>query len=112
MRVYTGEIVRDPRDRYAVRYFPSGQSMTELSHAQSCDINYIVNRYQATGYFPPAKKPPVYADVTPVQGRTLQEMLQFVDKAKAQYQVIIDELEARKLAAQAAVKADDNPPGE
>lgn len=112
MEIYNGAIVRSPRERYAVRYLPSGESMTELSHAQSCNINYIVNRYQATGHFPPARKPPVYADVTPVQGKTLQEMLSFVDNAKRQYQVIVDELEARKTAAAEAAKQAATPPSE
>lgn len=101
MNIWTGPVVRDPRQRYIVRYFPSGESMTELSHAQSCDINYIVNRYQATGFFPQAKKPPIYADVTPAQ-KPLNELIDFVHKAKTRYQVIIDELERRKAEAAAA----------
>jgi len=60
--------VRSPWGRYR-EYAPIGDDgMTEISHAASCDINYIVRRYTATGSLPPPGYKPVYADVVNLQG--------------------------------------------
>lgn len=46
----------------------SGQSLTQQHHKEACDIGRIIGRYRRTGEFPPAKHPPVYGDVTHLQG--------------------------------------------
>lgn len=40
----------------------TGPGITEQHHQESCDINYILDRYTQTGYLPPSKVEPMFAD--------------------------------------------------
>lgn len=61
-------IVRPPHWREPVKTDCSGDSLTQQSHAESCDINAIVARFDRTGQLPLATRPAVYMDVTGLQG--------------------------------------------
>ena len=78
--------IRGPFSRSRFGFVPVGVSMTHQSHAASCDVNKIVERYARTGDLPPARFEPSYADVTGLQG-DLTEMASrarlTIDKAGA-----------------------------
>lgn len=60
-------VFRHAQSRMRIQTFIVGESMTHQSHADSCDINSILSRYEATGVLPPARHAPQYADVTGLQ---------------------------------------------
>jgi len=68
----TGEIlapyIRSPYTRVRVQFATVGESKTHQAHAESCDVNNIISRYERTGVLPPARSVPQYADVTGLQG--------------------------------------------
>jgi len=69
--VETGETkfyIRRPLWRERVQHIVEGESLTHQSHAESCDVNNIIRRYERTGELPPARRPPQYGDVTSLQG--------------------------------------------
>lgn len=69
-----GTEVRSPWDRHRVPCIVVGESMTEQSHAEACDINFIVSRFARSGHLPPAREEAVYADVTNYQGSLLDRL--------------------------------------
>lgn len=60
--------VRTWDSRYRFVTHLVGQSMTQQSHAISCDINRIIERYDRTGSLPVSDKKPSYGDFTSFQG--------------------------------------------
>lgn len=67
----TGETkyyIRRPWTRERVQHTVVGESLTHQSHADSCDVNNIIRRYERTGELPLARRPPQYGDVTGLQG--------------------------------------------
>lgn len=68
-------IVRSPWERVRVSLTSWSPSMTQLSHAEACDINFIVNRYARSGSLPPPTGVPQYGDVTALQGPLLERVL-------------------------------------
>lgn len=58
---------RHPNSRIRIQTFVVGESMTHQSHAESCDINNIISRYENTGYLPEATTSAQFADVTGLQ---------------------------------------------
>lgn len=60
--------VRSPYDRHRHITHIYGESLTHQSHAESCDINNIIRRFDNTGILPPSTREPQYADVTGLQG--------------------------------------------
>lgn len=67
----TGEVsyyFRHPLERVRHQTVVEGESMTHQSHAESCDINQIIARYDRTGELPRGRNQGVYADVTQLQG--------------------------------------------
>lgn len=60
--------IRSPFYRERFPTLSVGVSMTHQSHASSCDVNKIVERYARTGDLPPPSTQPVFADVTSLQG--------------------------------------------
>jgi len=74
----TGEVkfyIRRPLWRERVQTHILDESMTHQSHAESCDINAIIRRYERTGSLPPATKPPQYGDVTAMQGDLTERLV-------------------------------------
>jgi len=66
--------IRSPYSRLRVTSDTIGETMTEQSHAEASDINYIVRRFQRTGQLPPAK-PGIgasYMDCTVLSGGLLE----------------------------------------
>jgi len=56
---------------------PGGPSLTRQDMAQECDINVIMERYEATGYFPSVVgREPIYADFTSVPNNMIDAMAQ------------------------------------
>lgn len=101
----TGEIlapfVRPPWWRGALKTIIDGPSMTQQSHAESCDINNIVRTYDRTGVLPPATREAQYGDVTDLQGDLTERLLkaaQTIDTAKEWF-----DAQAKEAAAKAAV---------
>lgn len=68
----TGEllppVVRPPWWRMSVKTPMSEESIVQQHLEPSANVNAIVARFRRTGEFPSAKVPPVYADVTGLQG--------------------------------------------
>lgn len=60
--------IRNPYERHRHYTHVYGESRTHQSHAESCDINNIIKRFDNTGELPPATREPQYADVTALQG--------------------------------------------
>jgi phage internal scaffolding protein len=58
-------------------------SKTKQSEKQSCDINYIINRYQKTGELPLYQRTPIYGDFADVP--TYQESLNVLRDAHEQF---------------------------
>lgn len=83
----TGEItpvIRKPYERVRTRTPIRGASMTHQSHAETCDINNIIRRFDNTGVLPPARYEAQYADVTPLQGdltEAYNQSLETIDTA-------------------------------
>lgn len=67
---------RYSRERFITEF--SGESVTEQSHGEACDINAIVARHARTGFLPPARATPYYGDVTALQG-SLHERREFAE---------------------------------
>lgn len=65
---FTPPRVRHPYERARVTTIFTGESMTHQSHADSCDINNIIRKFDRTGVLPPSTRPEQYADVTGLQG--------------------------------------------
>lgn len=59
--------VRPSWCRVRVQSVPEGESMTQQSHADSVDVNRIIERFDRTGVLPMATREPMYADVTDLQ---------------------------------------------
>ena len=95
-----GFYVRMPYDRDRVSTVFEGESMTHQSHAESCDINAVINRYMDTGFLPPGMDGGVYADVTELQG----DLTDLINRSKA---VIADaDAKAAELVAKRAAEAE------
>lgn len=101
--------VRHPFERVRTPTIIEGKSMTHQSHAEKCDINHIIRRFDRTGVLPPETRPAQYHDVTALQGdlterinssrqvldtagRALQEHR---DKVKQENQDYVAQLEAK-----------------
>jgi hypothetical protein len=97
-------IIRDPRKRYRRITHCPGESMTELSHSEAADINWIVNRFARTGSYPQPDKPAVYADVTNLQG-ALNERLAWAEVTISAARALEAQHKAAQEAAQASAEA-------
>lgn len=122
--------VRHPAERQRIQTVIIGESMTHQSHAESCDINSIIRRFDNTGTFPPGRENGQYADVVGLQGdlterinmsrQTLDEAGRALeqhneklaaDKA-AQDKALAEELEQLRAQKRANVKRSGDPNGE
>lgn len=65
-----------------------GESMTEQSHSDACDINVIVARHARFGSIPPPEYPPQYADVTALQA-PLSERIAFSERVLGIYDDVV-----------------------
>lgn len=63
----TTPYIRKPFERCRTYTVVAGESMTQQSHADTCDINSIIRRFDNTGVLPPPRHEPQYADVTALQ---------------------------------------------
>jgi len=68
MTEFTPPTVRHPFERKRVAFKSDLPSMTHQSHADSCDINKIIRRFDNTGELPTRPGDPQFADVTHLQG--------------------------------------------
>lgn len=91
--------IRSPWDRHRCAVHPAGKSMTDQSHAEASDINFIVHRFARSGQLPPATRTPFYGDVTNLQG-PLQERLAWAS----------DILERHQAATNKAQTPPETPP--
>lgn len=77
--------VRKPWHSQRLKTVVEGDSMTQQSHAASCDINTIVGQFTRTGFLPPGRDgEPQYADVTGLQGDLTEKLIksqQVIDDA-------------------------------
>lgn len=67
-------VVRGPNERVRTPYYHVGESMTEQSHAEDCDVNSIIKRYSRSGSLPPPGSPPIFEDVSELN-RPYSELL-------------------------------------
>ena len=74
----TGEVIenfgmenmlRKPHYRLRVQTFASGESKTQQSHKDTCDVNNIIKRFDRTGQLPVHNGPEgMYGDVSELNG--------------------------------------------
>lgn len=106
-------VVRPRRFRERVFHQLEGESMTERSHADQTDINVIVSRYRRSGDLPPPQTPPIFMDVTALQG-DYRQRLAHLQRVKADLQMFYEAeaaaAEAALAAEQAAITPPDAPP--
>lgn len=76
-------------------------SLTHQSHAESCDVNRIIDAYSRTGSLPPEKRPKKYGDVTALN----KPMGELVADAKAAGQKLTQVKKAHKAKKDAEQKA-------
>lgn len=110
--------VRNPYQRHRVQTPIFGESMTHQSHAESCDINNIIRRYDNTGTLPPAAREAQYGDVTDLQVdlteriNTSRETLDKAGRALAEHEESQKNAQTEKMATLeaeiAALKAAQN----
>lgn len=62
------------RERLPAKLY--GESKTHQSHAEACDVNKIIRKYERTGELPPGRMEPQYADVTSLQNADFGTLLQ------------------------------------
>lgn len=67
MSTQTPPSIRRPWERHRFYTQITGESMTHQSHAESCDINQIIRRYDNTGLIPEGRGPGQYGDVSHLQ---------------------------------------------
>lgn len=70
-----------------------GPSLTQQQEAQSCDINYIIKRYRATGVLPLNKATPIYCDVSEVSDYA--RCLTYIQDADARFLAIPADIRQR-----------------
>lgn len=101
--------VRHPFERVRTPTIILGESMTHQSHAESCDINNIIRRFDRTGVLPPGTRPAQYADVTALQGdlteriNTSREILDTAGRALEQKQ---EEVKKKKQEQQVELESE------
>ena len=86
--------VRRPWERQRTVTPISSETDTVQDTYNDTNVNAVVARYTRSGYLPPAQKPPVYADVTSLQG-DLTEAIQRGNEAR---------IELAKIQAAAATQ--------
>lgn len=101
-------MIRSPRERYRVQYYPVGESMTEQGHAESCDINNIIRRHTRSGAIPPPDDAPIYADVTQLQGE-LGERLSWANELQLRVEEFARSYEAAASSVEAVPPPVDPP---
>jgi len=67
--------VRRPWQRHRLITEITGESRTHQSHAESCDINHIIRRFDNTGLLPDGRGPGQYEDVTHLQNKQTDELI-------------------------------------
>lgn len=101
---FTSPCVRHPFERVRTPTIIHGESMTHQSHADSCDINNIIRKFDRTGVLPPSTRPEQYADVTGLQGdlteriNSSREILDKAGRAVDQKQREVKEKEKSRVA--------------
>jgi len=96
-------MIRNPYNRHRVQEAPEGASLTEQSHAEGSDINFIVRRFARTGQLPPPSREAIYADCTNLSGPLL-ERIQWAED-------IISSHEAALASANTSQTSSDAPQG-
>lgn len=107
----TGEVVgrvRRPYERERVVTVFEGESMTSQDARDLTDINVIVEQYARTGVLPPAKKPPVFADVTLLQG-DLTERIMFAQEVGGKAAAAQEEVRRKRSAKPGDSKGQSEP---
>lgn len=95
--------VRHPFERHRTPTIILGESMTHQSHAEACDINNIIRRFDRTGALPPATRPEQYADVTGLQGdltERINSSREILDKAGRAVEQRREEVKKKKQEQQ------------
>lgn len=79
--------VRRPWERMRSLCVPEGESMTEQSHASSCDINNVIRRHARQGDFPPPGQAQ-FVDCTHLS-KPLAERIAFSRDMIARYEAFV-----------------------
>lgn len=95
--------LREQHVRERFRTDVIGESRTHQSHAQSCDVNWIISRYERTGELPRTKHDGVYADVSALGGDLMEQALRARDVIDMSGGFLVQRA-AEKAAAEAAVR--------
>jgi hypothetical protein len=96
--------VREPFSRERLHTEIVGESRTHQSHRESCDVNWIISRYERTGELPRVKRDGVYADVSALGGDLMEQAIRAQDVIITSEQFLVQRA-AEKAAQEAAAKA-------
>lgn len=98
--VVDARVVREAHVRLRVPFVVTGVSMTTQSHADSCDINKVMARFDRTGALPPGREGAQFADVTHLQA----DFTELVNKSRAVSAEVRDKIRAKNEAAAEAAR--------
>lgn len=100
----TGEVIRFRKPWMRMPFYTviEGESMTQQSHAASCDINAIIRKFDRTGELPVGRVSGTFGDVTGLQG-DLTEQINASRAVQSKVRGVIDE---RRKAEEAEAQAD------
>lgn len=93
--------IRHPFSRYRFVSECVGESMTHQSHADACDINNILKRYESSGVMPTGRSDGQFADVTGLQG----DLTEQINKSR-EVQAAVAKAESDAIAKQQKEAAD------
>lgn len=86
--------VRHPAERCRTYTPVIGESMTHQSHAESCDVNRIIKRFENTGSLPENTREAQYADCVNLQG----DLTERINMSREILDQAGRDLEAKRLA--------------
>lgn len=98
--VVDDRVVREAHIRMRVPFVVTGESLTTQSHADSCDINKVMARFDRTGALPEGRQGGQYADVTHLQS----DFTELVNKSRAVSAEVRDKIRAKQEAAADAAR--------
>lgn len=88
--------IKNMRVRHRYPANVGGESMTDKSHKQACDVNHIIANFQRTGVLPQPKAAAAqYGDVSKLSGDLL-ELQQHAQEVLHKTQEFLDDREAKR----------------
>lgn len=107
MEKFKAPYVRHPAERSRVQFTCVGESRTHQSHAEACDINSIIRRFDNTGLLPDGRPGGQFADVSKFAGKsTAEHLMESRDVLRETASILEAKALEEKSKAEAKTKAD------